>query len=180
MQRRVFIAINIPELVKKRLAQKTGKWADLPVRWAPENNLHLTLAFLGYVEDEKILSICDAVNKAVKNFESFEISFSKITIGPSENQPRMIWVVGEKSNKLKLLVEEIEKSLKTFQREKKTFSPHITLGRITKEKWRKLSPKPEINELINFVIPVDKIEIMESLLKKGQRKYLLLESFSLL
>lgn len=184
MQRRIFIAIEIPEPVKKRLMQKTEKWADLPVRWGRVENLHITLAFLGYLDDEKILGICDSVNNAVKNLEPFEIFLNGIIIGPSENQPRMIWAAGEKSEELKILVEEIEKSLArldsarlgTFRREKKNFSPHATLGRIMKEKWAKLSEKPEIDEKINFVIPVDKVEIMESVFEEGKRKYLLLES----
>lgn len=176
MQRKIFIAINLPPQIKKRLIQKTEKWRDLPVRWTQEENLHVTLAFLGYLDDEKILSVCDSVNSAVKNFEPFEISLNKIIIGPSENQPRMVWATGEKSEELKTLVEKIEKSLGIFQREKKNFSPHATLGRIMKEKWAKLSEKPEIKEKINFVIPVDKVEIFESVFGEGKRKYLLLES----
>lgn len=179
MQRRIFIAIEIPEPVKKRLMQKTEKWADLPVRWGRVENLHITLAFLGYIDDEKIPGICYAISGAVKNLEPFEICLNKIIIGPSEDQPRMIWVAGEKSEELKVLTEEVEKSLGTFRREKKNFSPHATLGRIMKGKWLKLSEKPEINEKINFVIPVDKVEIFESVFKEGKRKYLLLESCSL-
>ncbi len=176
MQRRIFIAIEIPEPVKKRLIQKTEKWADLPVRWGRVENLHITLAFLGYIDDEKIPGICDSVSVAVKNLEPFEISLNKIITGPPENQPRMIWAAGEKSEKLKVLAEKIEKSLGTFRREKKNFSPHITLGRIMRGKWAKLPAKPEISEKINFVIPVDKVEIMESVFEEGKRKYLLLES----
>lgn len=176
MQRRIFIAIEIPEPVKKRLMQKTEKWVDLPVRWGRIENLHITLAFLGYIDDEKIPGICNSVNNAVKDLEPFEISLNGIIIGPSENQPRMIWAAGEKSEELKTLVEKMEKSLGVFRREKKNFSPHITLGRIMKENWAKLPEKPEINEKINFVIPVDKVEILESVFEEGKRKYLLLES----
>ncbi len=176
MQRRIFIAIEIPEPVKKRLMQKTEKWADLPVRWGRVENMHITLAFLGYLDDEKIPDICNSVSGAVKNLEPFEIFLNGIIIGPSENRPRMIWAAGEKSKELKVLVEEIEKSLGTFRREKKDFSPHITLGRIMKGKWDKLSEKPEISDKINFVISVDKVEIMESVFEEGKRKYLLLEN----
>ncbi len=179
MQRKIFIAIEIPEQVKKRLVQKTEKWRDLPVWWGRVENLHITLAFLGYIDDEKIPSICDSVNDAVKNLEPFEISLNEIIIGPSENQPWMIWAVGEKSEELKILVEEIEKSLGIFQREKKNFRPHMTLGRIMKEKWIKLPEKPAIREKINFIVPVSEIVIYESVMEKGKRKYLLLESFSL-
>lgn len=180
MQRRIFIAINIPGQVKKRLVQKIEKWQDLPVRWVFEDNLHITLNFLGYMDDEKIPEICEVVREAVQKSQSFEVSLSKIIIGPSENQPRMIWAAGEKIEELKILVEIIEKSLGIFLREKRNFSPHVTLGRIMKIKWAKLYEKPEINEKINFVIPVDTVEILESVFEEGKRKYLLLESCSLL
>lgn len=179
MQRRIFIAIDIPEPVKKRLMQKTKKWADLPVRWGRVENLHITLAFLGYLDDEKIPSICDSVNNAVKNLEPFEISLNEIIIGPSENHPRMIWAAGEKSEELKNLAEEIEKSLGINMQDKKSFAPHVTLGRIRKEKWKALPAKPEIHEKINFIIPVSEIVIYESVMEEGKRKYLILEIFPL-
>lgn len=176
MQRRIFIAINIPGQVKKRLIQKIEKWQDLPVRWVFEDNLHITLNFLGYIEDEKLPEICSTVRKAVEKFEGFEISLTKIIPGPSEKQARMIWAAGEKSEELKKIVEQIEKQLGIFVNSKKEFRPHITLGRIKKEKWNHLPAAPEIDEKINFVIPVGNVEILESVFEEGKRKYLLLES----
>ncbi len=179
MQRRVFIAINLPADVKKRLIQKTEKWSSLPVRWTPEENLHITLQFLGYISDEKVLEICSLVQNVLTKFESFEICLNRIIIGPSEKQQRMIWAMGEKSKELKNLVEKIEKSLGIFIANKKEFRPHVTLGRLHHKKWLTFSEKPRIEEKINLVIPVEQVDIMESIMENGKRKYLLLESYLL-
>lgn len=198
MQRKIFIAVNLPQAVKKRLYQKTEKWRDspphqkikvntlsknqtnfwcggLPVKWTSEDNLHIALVFLGYLEDEKIPGACLAVRQASENFQSFEISLNKIILGPNANQAKMIWTVGDKSDELKKLQEEIEKELGIFVREKKEFHPHVNMGRIRHEKWIELPENPIINEKINFVIPVESVEILESITENGKRKYLLLE-----
>ncbi len=179
MQRRVFIAINLPADVRKRLIQKTEKWSGLPVRWTPEENLHITLQFLGYISDEKMLEICSLVQNVLTKLESFEICLNRIIIGPSEKKQRMIWAIGEKSEELKNLVEKIEKSLGIFIANKKEFRPHVTLGRLRHKKWLALSEKPQIEEKINFIIPAEQIDIMESVIENGKRKYLLLESYLL-
>ena len=175
-QRKVFIAISLPPEVKKRLAQKTEKWAGLPVKWEAEENLHITLNFLGYIDDARLPRICAAAGEAAKGAEIFEICLSRITVGLSAGKPRMVWATGEKNENLKKLQEDIERGLGTFVREKREFRPHVTLGRIRHEKWKTLDAPPEISEKINFVIPVGSVEILESVFKEGKRKYLLLES----
>ena len=52
-RRRIFIAINLPEDIKRELAAYDQKWSDLPVRWTEKENLHITLEFLGYLTDEE-------------------------------------------------------------------------------------------------------------------------------
>lgn len=179
MQRKVFIAVNLPQAVKKRLNQKIEKWRDLPVKWTAENNLHITLAFLGYLEDEKIPEVCSAVRQASENLQSFEILLNKIILGPNASQAKMIWTTGEPSRELKKLQEEIEKELGIFTSEKKEFSPHVNMGRIRHEKWIELPEVPMIEEKINFIIPVESVEILESVTEGGKRKYLLLENCQL-
>jgi RNA 2',3'-cyclic 3'-phosphodiesterase len=179
MQRKLFIAINLPGEVQKRLFQKTEKWRDLPVKWTSKDCLHITLVFLGHVEDDILPETCKSVSDAVGDLEPFEIRLSEITTGPSENRPRVIWAVGEKSKELKELVERIEKSLGVYARDKKEFASHVTLGRIQGVKWKMLPSVPEIKEKVNLIIPIDQVEILESVLEDGKRKYLLIESCQL-
>jgi RNA 2',3'-cyclic 3'-phosphodiesterase len=176
MQRKLFIAINLPSEVQKRLAQKTEKWQDLPVKWTSKDCLHITLVFLGHVEDAILPETCRSVNEAVNDLKPFEVRLSEIVVGPSENRPRIIWAVGEKNEELKKMVEKIEKSLGVYAQDKKEFTPHATLGRIRGAGWKTLPSAPEVKEKINLIIPVDQVEILESVIEDGKRKYLLIES----
>jgi len=179
MQRRIFIGISLPNDVKKRLIQRTEKWQDLPVKWLKDENFHITLAFLGFVDDVKIGEICSAVKRVTQNFESFDVLFEKIELGPSVKEPRMVWIVGGVSEELRKLQETVEKTIGTFVAEKKEFRPHITLGKIRKNKWEELPEKSEVKENFKVSIPVESVEIFESRMENGKRKYDVLETCEL-
>ena len=176
MQRRIFIGIDLPQIVKKRLFQRIEKWQELPIKWISEENFHITLLFLGYLYDDVILDVCSKVRNISNNFNSFDINFDHIQLGPTPENPKMVWFAGEASENLKQLQENLEKELGIFMREKKSFRPHVTLGRIKKTKWDALPEKPEINEKFSVSIPVESIEILESRSEDGKRKYIVLEN----
>ena len=180
MQKRLFMAISLPEDIKKRLFRFVEKeYKNLPVKWVRQENFHLTLNFLGYILDENVLNICKSVQEVAKNFQSFELQFTGAELGPNSDTKKMIWIAGEKSKELSELKYQLDKSLGFFVREKKNFRPHITLGRIRKEEWRKIQPEPSVERNFRFSVPVSSVEIFESKFEKGKRVYYALESFSL-
>ncbi len=175
-RRRVFIAINLPEDVKKKLAEYQENWPDLPIRWTKQDNIHITLVFLGYVADEELVEVCKAVKEVGSRHSSFSVNLFKICYGPTDKKPpRMVWAIGEKSEEFASLKEDLDKSLANS--EKRQFSPHITLGRIRKWEWQRIEPeeRPSVDEEINLSFSVDSIEIMESVLKRGGPEYTILE-----
>lgn len=180
MQRhRVFVAINLPENIKKKLAEYQTKWPELPVRWTKPNNIHITLVFLGYLSDEEVVEVCKTVKEVVSRHNSFDVNLTKICYGPTDKKPpRMVWTTGERSEDFSALKNDLDKSLGSF--ENREFTPHITLGRINKWEWQRIEPeeRPEIEEDINLNFLVESVEIMESVLKRGGAKYNVLESFS--
>lgn len=179
MQRRIFIGISLPDNVKKRLDQRILKWKELPIKWSLPDNFHITLSFLGFVDDESLAGICLAIKEAVDNFESFDIDFKGIGLGPDPDDPRMIWLFGGANEELRKLQVEIEKSMDTFVSEKKEFRPHITLGKIDKGKWKMLPEKPKIEEILKISIPVESVDVFESKIEKGRTRYTVLESCEL-
>ncbi len=184
-KRRIFIAINFPEQIKKKLLAFKEGWADLPVRWTRETNLHITLTFIGYVDDEQMLEVCQLAKEVASKHKSFEIKLKKIILGPPQKPPRMIWVEGESNQELSRLKDDLEKVLFNSNRVGfkssgySVFRPHITLARINQNQWRELSNKPEIDRDISLVASVETIEVMESHLSRGGGEYAVLESIEL-
>jgi 2'-5' RNA ligase len=184
MRHRIFIAINFPEDIKKKLTDYQSKWPTLPIRWTRKENLHITLIFLGYLSDEDLLEICKIAKEVASRIPSFSVNLNKIYYGPPKKMPpRMVWVEGEKSQEFAKLQIDLEKSLMTsekvrFSPEERAFSPHITLGRIKAWEFRQIEPeeRPEVNEEISLNFEVNSIEIMESQLKRGGPEYTILES----
>jgi len=197
MKHRIFIAINLPENVRKKLEDYQRKWPELPVRWTKSYNLHITLVFLGYLSDEEILEVIKTTQEVATRNESFSINLKKIIYGPpKKSPPRMVWVEGEKSIELGGVQKDLNNSFSGLpqsepQRDRKegiffelknrkggALTPHITLGRLKSWEFRAIEPeaRPEVNEEINLSFEVNSIDVMESELKKGGPNYTLLES----
>jgi len=184
MRHRIFIAINLPGDIKKKLIDYQAKWLELPIRWTKKENLHITLMFLGYLSDEELLEILKITKEVASRYEPFSINLKKIIYGPPKKMPpRMIWAEGEESEELGKLQRDLENSLlsssvKDLESEARPYAPHITLGRIKAWEFRRIEPeeRPEVNEEINLNFEVNSIEVMESQLKRGGPEYTILES----
>jgi RNA 2',3'-cyclic 3'-phosphodiesterase len=179
MKSRIFISINIPEKAKKRLISATEKWQDLPIKWTRVDKLHLTLLFLGNLDTDMVPDICEKVKKSVENEDLFDVEFETIEFGPSKDKPQMIWLLGKSNDNLLKICEKIEKELGIYFAPKKSFRPHVTLGRIRKFKWEVLDKQPEISEKFPLIITADSIDVMASHFESGENKYTILESCSL-
>jgi 2'-5' RNA ligase len=185
MRKRIFIAINLPEKIKEELASFQEKYSELPARWVNPKNLHITLAFLGYVKDEDLPRIIEITKNVASNHSPFSIKIVKVAYGPPKiSPPRMIWAIGEKNENLWRLQENLKNALMEMkipqleEEEGRGFISHITLARIKKWEFKQIEPeeRPEVNEDVDFSFEVKSIEIMESQLKRGGAEYTVLES----
>lgn len=183
MKRRIFIAINLPGGIKRRLAEYQNKWTQLDpkhIRWVTKDNLHITLFFIGYVNDDEMYEIINTVKEVGKRHKSFFIGLEKIILGPPDKTPRMFWVEGEKSQELADLQRDLENSIagrNLAQREIRAYKPHITLARFKPQILKSLSK--EINDEFKAQISVETIEIMQSDLRRTGAEYSILESIEL-
>lgn len=182
MKHRIFIAINLPEDIKKELVKHQANWPELPIRWTKPENLHITLIFLGHLIDEQILEVCKITEEITSKYQPFLINLKKICYGPPKKMPpRMVWVEGERSKELANLKNDLEKSLIekiNFSQERRALTPHITLGRIRTWEWRRINAeeRPKVDTEIDLSFEVNSIEVMESELKRGGAEYAILES----
>jgi len=182
---RIFIAINLPEEVKRELAKFSDRYPELPAKWTNKDNLHITLEFLGDLTSQEIGDTCEIVKEVAKRHTPFQISLSKILYGPpKKNPPKMVWVEGKKSEELGDLKDDLQDILLEkvkFRPDERGFAPHITLARISEWEFKKfeLDERPEINEEIDLIFTAESIEVMESELRRGGPVYTILESHNL-
>ena len=187
MKHRIFIAISLPENIKKRLFSYQEKWPELPAKWVKRDNIHITLSFLGYISDEELLEICKTAEKTASKHQPFLINLTKICYAPiGKIPPRMVWAQGEESEELSSLQNDLEKTLfestsPAKNKENRHYTPHITLARIRQWEWRKIEPeeRPEIEEDISFNFEINSIEVMESELKRKGPEYTILKTCEL-
>lgn len=125
---RLFIAIDFPQEIKGMLARLC---LGLPgARWTPEDQLHLTLRFIGEVDGGVFLDIREALHSLKAS--PLELTLKGVGFFPPRKQPRILWVGIDKNDPLQLLKKRLDSTLSPLglEPEKRKFSPHITLARL--------------------------------------------------
>jgi 2'-5' RNA ligase len=177
--RRLFVGIPLSPPLRKRLKKEMLSWPKEAVLQTAEDNLHVTLMFLGFVHEEDVPEMCAKVGEVCEMIPSFELSFTGMELQDSDEQPKTIQLRGEPSEELKGLREALEKTFSAFITEKKAYRPHITLAKIKKSKWLKLEKKPVLKETLALIEPVDTVAVFESLAIDGKRRYEQIDTFPL-
>jgi RNA 2',3'-cyclic 3'-phosphodiesterase len=126
---RLFVAIDLPELVKEKVAGiVTGEFTG--ARRVPREQLHLTLRFIGEVEAERFRAIKNALSGIMA--PPFSLTLKEVGHFPPGKHPRVLWVGVEESGPLRELRNKIELALidAGVEAEERGFSPHITIARL--------------------------------------------------
>ncbi|MCX6807170.1 MAG: RNA 2',3'-cyclic phosphodiesterase [Candidatus Berkelbacteria bacterium] len=165
--KRFFIAINFPKEIKNILVDFQKELSRyLPeIKWIKENNLHLTLIFLGNVDNlEKITYITKEI---LEQFEPFTIRIAGLGLFPDLRRPKIAWVGIKNNSSLKLLNQVLYRKLTSngINLDNRSFMPHVTIGRIKKQNLSKESIFFTFNKYQDFIledIEIKNIEIMSS------------------
>src|SRR5204862_4690573 len=90
---RLFVALALPPAVKDELGRAIGalEGSVTGARWVPAQNLHLTMAFLGRVEEERIGTLSSAIASAVQDHVDFTVRLGALGAFPSVRRARVIW-----------------------------------------------------------------------------------------
>ena len=136
---RCFISITLPEEIKRGMTAIQGRLraSGADVSWTRPEGMHLTLKFLGEVEEKILPEMEAALNAAVRGRSSFFLKVSGIGTFPDIRRPRVIWIaLKEHGNNLIRLQRGVEEKFNEigFPQEDRDFTPHITLGRIRSQK----------------------------------------------
>jgi len=164
---RGFIAVDIKATDKIiRFLDEINK-INADVKTVDSKNIHITLKFLGDIQNEKIESIEEIIKNSVKEISSFNLKLIGSSVFPNKNYIRVVWIGIEDSDILKNIARNIDEEIAKlgFKKEKRGFSAHLTLGRVktakNKDKLLKI-----IEEYTDFDFGIQKVNSIK--LKKSQ------------
>ncbi len=169
---RCFISINLPKEIKEKIKVIQNKLPEFYGKKTELENLHLTLKFLGEIDEQKVEEVKRRLRKI--KFEGFEAEVNEIGVF-SEKFIRIIWLHLTNCDEIQKLVDDKLKDL--FEPERR-FMSHLTIARVKNIEDR----KKFLTELKKIKIPgikfvVDKCYLMKSELTPEGPKYVILEEY---
>lgn len=183
---RSFVAIELPKELKKRIDdyQRQLKPLCRHTRWVKSDSLHITLKFLGEQEADLIQRVQQNLEHVSGVFSPFQITIKEFGAFPGKRNPRVLWlgVISEPLQQLYQLFQFVENDLHGlgFPKEKRRFSPHLTLARVKQPgNFEALWKFVQNNPFEPFPFEVKEIVLMRSFLKPQGTEYKALAKFSL-
>lgn len=131
---RAFIAVALDPEVKRTLQAFVTVMRSTrgDVRWVRPDGLHLTLKFLGEIDEAVACRVGTVLADLAGRHGPFPLGFRGTGAFPNERDPRVLWVGAFAGPGLAVFQEELDSVLEPegFEREQREFKPHLTLGRV--------------------------------------------------
>jgi 2'-5' RNA ligase len=133
---RTFIAVGLDRAVRDRVLalQEALAGTGAEVKWVEPENLHVTLLFLGEVDDRDLPPVCRVAAECAGRQAPFALSVEGAGCFGNPRRPRTLWVgLGQGTQELVALHDALEPpllALGCYRREERQYTPHITLGRV--------------------------------------------------
>jgi 2'-5' RNA ligase len=181
---RLFVALEIPSAVRENLTAFLDSLRGISKepRWVRPENLHVTLKFLGEVEEAKVGAIRNTLEE-MRCEQGVKLNFRGLGFFPNGKRPRVFWAGIEASANLKILAADIDGAMDKLgiPRDQRSFSPHLTLARFE---------RPGLSETLRKAIAANmerdfgslrtnEFHLIQSKLKPSGAKYTTLASFPL-
>lgn len=189
---RTFLALDLHEKIRKdihNLYNSLQNKFKIKVRWVAFENLHLTIKFLGNIQEKRL----DKIIKKLENLDlrlNINLILDSYGVFPPKGIPRVLWVSfkeKEEDYQLSSLFKTIEHELKTlgFPKEKRKFTPHITIARLKlknkteSEKFNKLLEifKSNFDKTEKEFFTINKLTLFKSELKPSGAVYCKIKEF---
>ncbi|HVE91018.1 MAG TPA: RNA 2',3'-cyclic phosphodiesterase [Actinomycetota bacterium] len=163
---RLFVAVDPPGDIKSALERDVvgPLRQELPAaRWTRSDGRHLTLKFLGEVDDSRVAEVAGAVRDAARRHTPFDAAFDRIGGFPNLRRPRVVWVgIGPGAEPMSALAASVEEGLEDlgFEPEGRPFRPHLTLARF--------KVPDRVSELPDIAVPSDTFTVRGVVLFRSQ------------
>jgi 2'-5' RNA ligase len=168
---RIFIAALLPEEIKNHIACYLDSIKDRAggVKWESSQKLHITLKFLGDIDEEKLSEVKDIVSSSILGRSKIKLTLSNFGGFPSLSRPRILHVGFGESRAIIDLQSNIDSQLSEvgFEKDEREFIPHVTIGRV-KSKFKINPPLPMIEEK---TFSIENIAVVQSFINNKGSEY---------
>ena len=180
---RLFIALNIPKEIKEKIIYERNSTIPNPMdyKWESEEKLHLTLKFIGEIEDNLVEQIKNEIS-FISGYKAFNCSLRKFGFFYSGKIPKILWLGLKIDEEIFNLVNKLDEELIKFgiDKEKRKFKPHLTIMRVKKN-----LDKNFINSFENCKLPeteftAESISLIKSELHSDSSRYSLIKNYTLM
>ena len=134
---RTFVAIELPTDIRRKVTEHVDQLRqelpDVRASWTRENNIHLTVKFLGDTPIERIEGLSQALERAAKQVEVFEMIVKGCGSFPPNGKPKVLWIgIEDPSGQLNKLHRALEDCCAAigFPRDERALHPHLTIARL--------------------------------------------------
>jgi len=177
--KRIFIAIDIPEdarlVVAEYIAVLRLRFPDLRVGWERTGKLHFTLKFLGHVEEAIVPKLEDAIPGMIQRHRPFTTELACTGLFPNTREPRILWLgITSGRDEMIAIGTDIDAAVEHlgFEKDQRTFSPHLTIGRIREPRKGKDLAAAHLSSVFPPIeFTVDHVTIYESMLSQTGSSY---------
>lgn len=175
--RRVFFGLEIPAEIKNRLLQVKTELAG--AKWQSVEQLHLTLLFLGSIEEARLSAVREAVRDI--SLAAFELNVTGLDCFGQSHAPKHLWAGVAPETPVISLHSVIKKQVESHgvHTERRAFCPHLTLARFKGKRDSVEHLLAEYRETVFGAFLVDEFVLYESQQGPAGSIYTVLERYPL-
>lgn len=174
MKRRFFVACGISDVLAEQIFLWEQKFIDLPVRWLGRDALHITVVPPWEADNER--GAAEFLGR-ISGIGPFPVFFSRVSFGPSEHGPRLVWARGPSPKPLLALRDAAHRAC-SISDTARSFYMHVTIARFRPELFSQFRTK-HLDERMKWHDEATSFRLMESHLVPGGASYETLAEFSL-
>ena len=175
---RLFIAVDVPRDLLAAVDSRLQPMRDRVegARWAPIENQHVTLRFLGATPDDRLAPLVGSLRSTAARHAPFALQLARLGTFPERGRARVLWAGFDDPAPLVSLAQDLEPLLVSlgYGSEKRAFSAHLTLARFkVPTALRGLTSEVDLSDLDPFT--VEEVGLWRSHLSPKRARYELVE-----
>ncbi|MFO0935148.1 MAG: RNA 2',3'-cyclic phosphodiesterase [Gemmataceae bacterium] len=175
----MFVAVAMTAEVQRQSEelQRSLTTAGVQAKWVEPDSMHITLAFLGDLDDREIPVLFKALRGAAKRIAPFTLQVAGVGAFPNMRRPKIAWAgIQEGSDELIKLYDTVAASLEStdlYNREDRGYRPHLTLGRVKAEEDSATLATAMANHAtwVGGRVPVERIALYSSVMQRSGPEY---------